>query len=515
MFRSRFFLINTSAPLSPLHRWALLFVVGLGLLMVALDVTILYTALPTLERELHATTTQGLWIINAYPLVTAGLLLGAGTLGDRIGHRSLYLFGLFAFAIASFLATQSSSASWLIFARVGQAVGAAAMMPATLALLRLAFLDERERNIAISVWASLSLLGAVLGPLLGGWLLAHYAWNSIFLINVPVALLAAIATLCLAPPQASLVSCHAWDWRSSLFALLALSTLVAAIKELVASQTSFILFGLFSVVAVCAALAFIHRQTRLAYPLLDFALFRNAAFSSGVVAAMLVTFATGALLLSIAQRFQWVANYTPLQAGLLVSVVFIGTLPSGLLGGALLHRLGLRLLLSGGLAVGAAGLLLAAFSLQYDITVLVTALLITGLGLGATISVASTAIIVNAPTHRAGMAASVEEVAYEFGSVFAVAILGSLLSAFYASSLQLPLGAPESARQGVAEAFSLVNQAGDVGAALFTAASQAFDYAFTMVMTTAAVLLCGGALFTAYLLRPVRQPLSRSMAMPV
>lgn len=511
VFPTSLFLTTTTAPLSSLRRWAVLVVVGLGLLIVALDVTILYTALPTLERELHASTTQGLWIINAYPLVTAGLLLGAGTLGDRVGHRSLYLLGLLVFAAASFMAAQSLTAEWLILARVLQAVGAAAMMPATLALLRLVFLDERERNVAISVWASLSLLGAVLGPLLGGWLLEHYAWGSIFLINLPVALLAIIGALWLAPPQRPTAVLQPWDWRSSLLALVALSSFVAAIKEMLASQISLWLMILLFLASLSAAILFVRRQTTLSYPLLDFSLFRNAAFSSGVLAATFVTFATGALLLSIAQRFQWVAAYTPLQAGLLVSVVFVGTLPSGLIGGALLHKVGLRSLLSGGLAVASVGLLLAAFSLDFDITVLVLALLIAGLGLGATISVASTAIIVNAPTHRAGMAASVEEVAYEFGSLFAVAILGSLLTVLYSSSLQLPFDAPEAARHGMAEALMLASQAGASGGALFAAAARAFDYAFKMVMLTAAALLFGGALLTAYLLRPSRHIITGSV----
>lgn len=506
MLFSRFFFTQSTSPLTPLHRWALLLVVGLGLLIVALDVTILYTALPTLERDLQATSTQGLWIINVYPLVTAGLLLGAGTLGDRVGHRSLYFIGLIIFALASLWAAQAATPLVLVGARVMQAVGAAAMMPATLALIRLAFLDERERNIAISVWASLSLVGAVLGPLLGGWLLEYYSWNSIFLINVPVAILALIGTVCLAPPHPRSSSVQAWDWYSSLLGLLALSSLVAAIKELASAHSSSspcLLFALL-LVSVGAGYMFTRRQTRLTYPLLDFSLFRNPAFRSGVVAATFVTFATGGLLLSIAQRFQWVQGFTPLQAGLLVSVVFLGTLPSGIAGGALLHRVGLRVLLSGGLAVGGLGLLIAALCVEQGISVLLAALLLTGLGLGATISVASTAIIVNAPAHRAGMAASVEEVAYEFGSLFSVAVLGSLLAALYSWAVQLPIGAPEQARAGMAVALSIASHAGDSGQLLFQAAAHAFDYAYKVVLLAAATLLLSAAVLTAYWLRPSR-----------
>ncbi|MGB3068616.1 MAG: MFS transporter [Ottowia sp.] len=489
--------------LTAIQRWTLLAVVGIGLLMVAIDITILYTALPTLARELHASSAQGLWIINAYPLVTAGLLLGAGTLGDRIGHRWMYLVGLVIFGLASLMAALSPTPHLLIAARAFQAIGAAAMMPATLALIRIAFENERERNIAISVWASLSLVGAVLGPLLGGVLLQHYWWGAIFLINLPIVVLAIIGTVWVAPRQTRQHDDMArpWDAISSLQVLVALSSLVAAIKECAAPHPSWPLAVMLLAVSVAAAMLFTRRQSRLTYPLLDFSLFHNPAFTSGVLAAAFVTFATGGLLLSIAQRFQWVAGFTPLQAGLLVSAIFLGTLPSGLLGGAFLHKVGLRWLLSGGLAVGGLGVLLATFGQPFGITWLVFGLVVAGGGLGATISVASTAIMGNAPAHRAGMAASIEEVAYEFGSLFAVAVLGSLLAGLYSTTLQLPPGAPEAARQGIAEALAIVNGSGSAGTTLFEAVSQAFEYAYQWVMVAVAALLFVGSLTTARLLR--------------
>ena len=160
----------STAPKSP-HRWLLLMMVGLGLLLVTVDITILLTALPVLTHELHASAAEGLWIVNAYPLFSTGLLLGAGTLGDHIGHRRMYLVGLVIFGLASLMAAYAGSVAVLVLARVLQAVGASAMLPATLALIRVGFSDERERALAISVWACLSLVGAILGPLLGGWLL--------------------------------------------------------------------------------------------------------------------------------------------------------------------------------------------------------------------------------------------------------------------------------------------------------------------------------------------------------
>ncbi|MEI2415759.1 MFS transporter [Orrella sp. JC864] len=501
------------------QRWSLLAVVSLGLLLIALDITILYTALPTLTRELGATAAQGLWIINAYPLVTAGLLLGAGTLGDRVGHRRMFLVGLLVFGLASLAAAFSPGAAALIAARACQAVGAAAMMPATLALIRLAFEDERERNLAISVWASLSLVGAAMGPLVGGFLLAHFWWGSVFLINVPVVCLAIVGTLLCAPRRRP-GPARPWDLWSSLLGLVALSSLVAAIKQAAGAGSSWP--GMLAALAAAGAAgaAFVRRQRRLAYPLLDFSLFRNAAFLSGVLGAIFVTFATGGLLLAIAQRFQLVAGYTPLQAGLLVAAIFLGTLPSSLLGGAFLHRIGLRWLIAGGLAVAALGVLLAAHAIALatadasaqapaalaraaatGLPGLVAALALTGAGLGATISVASTAIVTSAPPHRAGMASSVEEVAYEFGNLIAVALLGSLLAGLYTAGVQLPAGAPAAAGQGVGQAMDWAAQAGPAGAAVAQAAAAAFDRAYLWVLHLVAAVLAAGAGLTAWLLR--------------
>ena len=180
--------------MSTTRRWLVLATVSAGLLMVSVDTTVLYTALPALTRDLHADAQQKLWIINAYPLVIAGLLPGAGTLGDRIGHKRMYLAGLGLFAAASLLAASAPSPPVLIAARAFLAAGAAAMLPATAALIRITFDDEHERGIAIGIWGTIAVLGAALGPIIGGLLLAHFWWGSVFLLNIPVALLALAAT---------------------------------------------------------------------------------------------------------------------------------------------------------------------------------------------------------------------------------------------------------------------------------------------------------------------------------
>ena len=535
----------SAAPKSP-HRWLLLMMVGLGLLLVTVDITILLTALPVLTHELHASAAEGLWIVNAYPLFSTGLLLGAGTLGDRIGHRRMYLVGLIIFGLASLMAAYAGSVAVLVLARVLQAVGASAMLPATLALIRVGFADERERALAISVWACLSLVGAILGPLLGGWLLGHFHWGALFLVNVPIIAIAWLGTWFVAPEQRN-PNADPWDLPSSVLALLALSSLVLAIKTATHPPIDLGVLGAALAAGLVAGLAFVRRQRQLTHPLLDFSLFRNPAFAAGVLGAVSVTFTTGGVLLGVSQRFQWVAGYTPLQSGLLASVLFIGTLPSSILGGLWLHRIGLRRLIAGGLAVGALGMLVAAQALPWHpsglpaahegLGWLVTGLLLAGLGLGATISVASTAIVESAPPHRAGMASSVEEVAYEFGALLSIALLGSLLTGLYTVFVQLPPGVDAAAARSISAALDIVAGSGGAlpdhlahlgqhlsptlaepglagslpaedaaarqeAASLLVAAQTAFDRSYTVVMHLGAVILTSGAWITSRLLRP-------------
>ena len=541
---------------SGLRRWLLLLMVSLGLLLVTVDITILLTALPVLTHDLHASTTEGLWIVNAYPLFSTGLLLGAGTLGDRIGHRRTFLAGLLIFGLASLLAAFSGSVGMLVAARILQAVGASAMLPATLALIRVGFDDERERALAISIWAALSLVGAILGPLLGGWLLAHFHWGSLFLINVPVIALTFAGSWFVAPehrtPEHRTPDAAPWDLPSSVLALFALSSLVLIIKTLAHPPLDLPVLAAALGVGGAAAAAFVHRQHRLTHPLLDFSLFRNRAFAAGVLGAVSVTFTTGGVLLGVSQRFQWVAGYSPLESGLLASVLFVGTLPSAILGGLWTHRLGLRTLIAGGLALAAVGMLVAAQALpwhaaslhetvpamatvaadaihparQDGLAWLAGGLLLAGFGLGATISVASTTIVESAPPERAGMASSVEEVSYEFGALLAIAVQGSLLSGLYVVFIELPPGTDPAAGTDIATTLEWAARAGQAASqtttptdlqqpaagatslatALVQAAHVAFDRSYTVVMYVSALFLALGAFVTGKLLGSVSPP---------
>lgn len=411
---------------TPAQRWGFFAVVSLGLLMIGLDNSILYTALPALERSLGAGPSEGLWIINAYPLALAGLLLGAGTLGDRVGHRKMFLIGLVIFGVASLGAAFAPGTGELIAARAMLGVGAAVMMPATLALIRLTFSDERERNLAIGIWGAVAVLGGALGPVVGGALLEFFWVGSVFLINVPIVLLALALTMWLAPPNLPNPN-KAWDVISSLYSLVALLGLTMAIKQAANTQSTTLLVG--SIVAcVVGSWLFVRRQPRLDDPLLTFDIFRSRMFTGGVLAAAGGMFIMAGAELMTTQKLQLVDEFTPLKAGTTVVAMAVAAIPASMIGGAFLHKIGFLPLIAGGfaLSVVGAGLLVVGAS-STSVLFEVVSLAVLGLAVGSVMSVSSIAIIGAAPMNRSGMAAGVEEVSYEFGTLTTVALTGSLL----------------------------------------------------------------------------------------
>ena len=468
-------------------RWLILLVVSSALFLIVIDMTVLYTALPSLARDLGTDASEKLWIINAYALVVAGLLPGLGTLGDRVGHKRMFIGGLCVFGVASLVAAYSPSPTILIGARALLAVGAAMMMPATLSIIRLTFNDERERALAIGIWGAVASGGAAVGPLVGGVLLEYFWWGSVFLINVPVVLVALVAAGVFIPRSKGNREVG-WDPVGSLQILVGLVGLAYAIEEVAMAVAAA------AVIGALALAIFLRRQRRSAAPMFDLTLFENREFVLGVVVALVSSFSVVGLELVLRQRLQLVLGYSPLQAALFVLpgslLAFIG----GPLAGWSAPRYGTgqvmaAALLLGGLAV--AGLFLAADAGPMP---QLLSLSVFGLGLGASIAVASNAIMSRAPAERAGMAASVEEVAFELGGAIGITILGSLLAGVYAAVLVLPAGLPPSVREGIDRALRVAETLpAEAGHLLTEAVYAAFDAAYLSALALDAVLLVGVA----------------------
>lgn len=479
------------------NRWLMLGIVSSALLLIVIDVTVLYTALPILTHDLAATASEKLWIINAYALVVAGLLPGFGTLGDRHGHRRMFLIGLVVFGIASLIAAFAPSPAVLIAARVLLAVGAASMMPATLSLIRIIFEDPGERSLAIGIWAAVASGGAAVGPVVGGLLLEHFWWGSVFLINVPIVILAFIAALVLIPAQRGQPGMP-WDVVSSAQIMVGLIALAYAIKEMALRDPAWNVILAALALGVVATALFIRRQLRLPHPLIDLRLFRIPLFTAGVIGALVSSMVLVGMELVLSQRLQLVLGLTPLQAALFILPIPLAAFVGGPLAGLWLPRLGNMPVLLAGLIcalLGLAGFL--PFRGGPDMAQIV-ALALFGLGLGFSMTAASSTVMLSAPRERAGMAAAVEEVSYELGSALGIAILGSVMSLAY--TLSLPAGlAPEptvydSLDEALIHAQSLPPAAAE---RLIGIARAGFEQSFIWVTLTAMALLAVAILMLA------------------
>lgn len=488
----------------PNNRWLVLAIVTSTLFLIVIDMTVLYTALPHIMQDLDGTAADKLWIINAYPLVVAGLLPGAGILSDRLGHKRLFISGLPMFALASWCAAYSPTAGLLIASRVFLAVGAAMMMPATLAIVRNIFSDERERALAIGIWAAVASGAAALGPVLGGVLLEYFWWGSVFLINVPVAMVV-LPFACWLIPHHDGNRQRTFDLVGSLQIMFGLVGVVFALKELSHINASLFSAAAAAIIGALFLTLFVRRQQRAVQPMIDFSLFRNGGFSGGVVIAIVSGVALTGVELVLTQRLQLVLNMSPLMSALIMLPLPVAAVLAAPLAGVLLPRYGERSVIMSSFAISLLGIISMLVLFNRGVAWQMLAMFVTGGGFGAMFTAASTAIMLNTPEEKAGMVAAIEDVSWELGGVLGVTLLGGIMTAVYSYGLTLPDGLVngEAAYDSIDEALRIAAGMGSERAHwLIVLAQAAFDRAYLAVLGSAAVLLFITFLVLRRVLRP-------------
>ncbi|MCH1882440.1 MFS transporter [Agrococcus sp. ARC_14] len=475
------------------REWAALVVLMLPVLLVAVDNTVLSFALPQISLDLEPDTAQQLWIIDAYSLVLAGLLVAMGSLGDRFGRRRLLLIGATGFALVSVLAAFAPTAATLIAARAALGFFGAMLMPSTLSLIRTTFLHREQRRLAIAVWATAFSVGSALGPTLGGLLLEHFAWGSVFLMAVPVLL----PLLVLAPllvRESRDPSPGRIDPIGIALSIAALGSLAAGIKHVAVDGPDLIALGL-AAIAIASGWAFVRRMQRIAKPMLDIDLLRIPAFSGAIVINLLSVVALVGALFFLTQHLQLVEGLSTLDAALLLVPGTIAMVVTGLGVVRLVRWMPTNRAVAIGLASSMAGYLLVALAgdaLSPVIVAIAYGLL--GAGVGAAETLSNEIVISTAPPERAGAASALSETAYELGAVLGTAVLGGVVSAVYRSSIALPTGVgaadAAAARETLAGALDVAERLpGELGAGVAEAAKAAFDSGALATSLTGAALM--------------------------
>ncbi|MFE6073799.1 MFS transporter [Paenibacillus sp. NPDC057886] len=486
--------------MSKLKRWMILVIVSSALLLIVMDMTILYTALPSLTHDLGASASEKLWILNGYSLVMAGLLPAMGTLGDRLGHKKIFTLGLLVFSVASLSAAFSPVPAVLVMSRILLAVGASMMMPATLSIIRVTFTNERELALAIGIWGSIASGGAGLGPIVGGLLLQHFWWGSVFLINLPIAILAFVFALKMIPKHQGDAS-KKWDFTSSIQIMIAMVGIIYSIKEFTRREGSLTLASIAAVIGVLSLIIFIRRQNNSSNPLLDLSLFKIPRFSTGFITALVGLFAQMGVQYMVTQRLQLVEGMSPLHAGLFTLSIPVAALIAGPIVGSIMHRVDVVYIKSFSLLIAGLGIgiYLMQFNTGYTGQILGLALL--GAGLGAGMTAASHSIMSYAPPHKAGMAASIEEVGYELGGASGIAIMGSMSTLVYTLAMRIPEGisVPANVKDSLDEAL-LASESlpTEYAESLKVAAIAAFDQSFFVVIAGLTLFLLAAALIMSW-----------------
>jgi len=494
--------------------WLALALLMFPVLLVAVDNTALTFALPAIARGLEPTGVQLLWIVDAYPLVLAGLLVAMGSFGDRIGRRRLLLIGSTGFAAVSAATAFAPSAEWLIAGRAALGFFGAMLMPSTLSLIRNIFPDANRRRLAIAIWAAGFSGGAALGPIFGGWLVEQYWWGAILLVAVPIML----PILVLGPvliPESRDPRPGSVDGASIVLSLLTMVPLVYGIKSLATEG-----FGAASAAAIGGGLvigyAFVRRQKRLTSPLLDMSLFGNRIFSTAITANVLALFSFNGFILFLAQHLQLLEGQRPTEAGIAMIPALVATVVAGLLVVPLVRKVRPGFVVAGGLSLSATGYFMVAFGDHSGgPALLLGALLVLALGVGAAETISNDMILGSVPPDKSGAAAAISETGYEIGSLLGTAVLGSILTASYQRNLVLPEGLAASSPGGAAEGMAHARETlagsmelahslpGPLADALTSAARVAFESGVHVTASIGLVLMAGAAVLVAVVLRGV------------
>jgi EmrB/QacA subfamily drug resistance transporter len=496
-----------SATAQTIHdrRWWTLLVLSTALLVISLDNTILNVALPTIERELDASSGQLQWIVDSYTLVFAGLLLTMGALGDRFSRRGALVAGLLIFGSASLASAFAESANMLIATRALMGIGGALIMPTTLSILTNVFPAE-ERPKAIGIWAAVAGIGVGIGPAAGGGLLEQFDWTAVFLINVPIVAAALLAAPKLVPDSRDPKQARL-DPVGALLSTVGLAILTAAIIEAPErGWTDGIILGGFAASALVLA-GFVIWELRTASPMLDVRLFRIRRFTGASGAIALVFFALFGAIFFLTQYLQGVLDYTPFEAGVRMLPVAAGLIVGGPLSAKLAGRLGTRTVVATGLTVVAAALfLLSGAEPDSGYSLVASSLVLLGLGMGATMAPATESIMSSVPKDNAGVGSAMNDTVRLVGGTLGVAILGSLLSSSYGADMEpavesLPQPAADAASDSLGHASVVADQiGGGAGRALSSAAETAFTTAMSSTLTVAAATALAGALLALVVL---------------
>jgi MFS transporter, DHA2 family, multidrug resistance protein len=489
------------------HReWIGLGVLALACLLYSLDATVLYLAVPQISAALKPSSSQLLWMVDIYGFLLAGSLIPMGRLGDRIGRRRLLLLGAAAFGLCSIAAAFATSAQMLIAARALQGIAAATLAPSTLSLIRNMFLDPKQRTVAIGLWAASFSAGAAIGPLVGGALLSHFWWGSVFLVAVPVMLLLVLGPRLL--PEYQDRGMGRLDLLSAALSLFAVLAVIYGIKQLAQDGT-----GWGPLLAILAGLAlfavFIVRQHQLTQPLLDLRLFRMRAFSAALTINTLGLFVTFAGFLFIAQYLQLVLGMGPMDAGLWMLPSSIGLVVGSLLTPLFVRWVRPAYAMAAGLGVLAVGFgVLTQLGGASALWIVVAGSVLLALGIAPVGTLATDLIIGTVPPERAGVASGLSETSSELGGALGIALLGSLATAVYRHELsgtiphEVPHQVARVARDTLGGALSVASQLPHApGQALIASARAAWASATILMFSLCRGLALLAALAAVMLLR--------------